>query len=136
MRKAIAAGALALVSAASCLALAPTASAAPNACVTSSLTTGAYEGVGSTPSKSATSSCNDLNLTQALNATARLYDYYAGRLYYSSSGSWRTCNAGYVYVADGSYAVDAIVLCSDVKDNTRFTVASWYEGGDFVDITH
>ncbi|OIJ69792.1 hypothetical protein [Streptomyces mangrovisoli] len=136
MRKAIAAGALALVSAAGCLVLAPTASALPQACVTAALTTGSYEGVGSTRTKSATSSCSDLNLTDAVNYTSEIYDYYAGRLYYTSTSSWKTCNAGYIYVEDGTYDVDDVVLCSSVKDNTTFTVASYRNGGDFVRITH
>ncbi|MFG3287699.1 hypothetical protein ACGF3G_02645 [Streptomyces sp. NPDC048179] len=137
MRKVIAAGALALVSAAGCLVLAPAASAAPDACVTSTLTTSAYEGTGGTHvKKSATSSCSDLNLTYVNDTTVYGYDGYAGRLYHSSSGTWKTCDAGYIWLYDGSYAVDTELLCTDVSDNTTFTVASAANGGDTVHVVH
>ncbi|WP_316776235.1 hypothetical protein [Streptomyces sasae] len=136
MRNALAVGALALVSAAGCLVLAPAASAAPDACVTSTLTTGSYEGVGTQVRKSSTSSCNDLNLTYADDKTVYANDGYAGRLYHTSTSSWKTCDAGYIWLTDGSYAVDSEVLCTDVNDNTLFTVASAANGGDTVHITH
>ncbi|MFG2953307.1 hypothetical protein ACGF5O_06190 [Streptomyces sp. NPDC048291] len=141
MRKAIAAGALALVSAAGCLVLAPAASASANACVVTSLATGPRDGVGNTALKSATSSCSDLNLTKAVNLVysgdlPSDSDSYAGRLYYTSTKTWKTCSAGYLWAADGSYAVDKKVLCSDVKDNAKFTVVSYNNQGDYVEITH
>ncbi|MFJ4487147.1 hypothetical protein ACIP3D_32910 [Streptomyces longwoodensis] len=136
MQKALAAGALALVSAATCLVLAPAASAAPDACTTVTLRTGGNEGVGTTANKSSTSSCNDLNLVYAHDAAGDGYDAYAGRLYHSSTGSWKTCDAGYIGVLDGSYAVDRYVLCTDVSDGTKFTVASKYDSGDSVKIVH
>ncbi|MFF4114965.1 hypothetical protein [Streptomyces sp. NPDC001714] len=138
MRKAIAAGAFALVSAAGCLVFAPAASAAPDACVTNTLTTGAYEGVGDTARKSSTSSCNDLNLTYSDDSTSTIGDYYAGRLYHTSSSSWVTCNKGYVWAHDGSHSVtdSTYALCTDVNDNTKFTVASKIDGADTVHITH
>ncbi|MHB9861589.1 hypothetical protein [Streptomyces sp. YIM S03343] len=136
MNRAILAGTLAVASAAACLVLAPAASAAPQACVTSTLTTGPYEGVGSTANKSSTSSCNDLNLTYAHDAAGDGVDAYAGRLWHSSGSYWQTCNAGYITINDGSYAVDKYVLCSAVNDGTKFTVASYYDSGDTVKITH
>ncbi|MFG2947222.1 hypothetical protein [Streptomyces adustus] len=138
MKKAIAAGAFALVTAATCLVLAPSASAAPNACVTSTLTTGGYEGVGTQVRKSSTSSCGDLNLTYTDDKTVYGYDGYAGRLYHTSSSSWVTCDAGYVWAYDGSHSVNDSTywLCTDVSDNTLFTVASAANGGDTVKITH
>ncbi|MFC3577679.1 hypothetical protein ACFOZ0_31345 [Streptomyces yaanensis] len=137
MKRAIAAGAFALVSAATCLVLAPTASAAPNACVTSTLTTGGYEGVGTIVRKSSTSSCGDLNLTYSDDSTSPYGDYYAGRLR-NSSGVWHTCSKGYVWASDGSHSVNDSTywLCTDVNDNTPFTVASQLDGGDTVRITH
>jgi hypothetical protein len=136
MKNAIAAGALALVAAATCLVLAPAASAAPDACVTSTLTTGSYEGVGTQVRKSSTSSCSDLNLTYANDTTVYANDGYAGRLYHTSTSSWKTCDAGYIWLKDGSYAIDTELLCTNVADNTLFTVASAANGGDTVHITH
>ncbi|KOU67244.1 hypothetical protein ADK57_16745 [Streptomyces sp. MMG1533] len=138
MKRAIASGAFALVTAATCLVLAPTASAAPDACVTSTLTTGSNEGVGTQVRKSSTSTCGDLNLTYTDDKTQYGYDGYAGRLYHSSSSRWITCDAGYVWAYDGSHSVNdsKFWLCTDVSDNTLFTVASAANGGDTVRITH
>ncbi|MET8102464.1 hypothetical protein ABZV29_39510 [Streptomyces sp. NPDC005236] len=137
MTRAIVAGAFALVSAATCLTLAPAASAAPQACATSTLTTGGNEGVGTIRYKSATSSCGDLNLTYSDDSTSPYGDYYAGRLR-NSSGVWHTCTKGYVWASDGSHSVNDSTywLCTDVNDNTPFTVASQLDGGDSVKITH
>lgn len=131
------AGALALASAATCVALAPAASAAPQACVTTSLTTGANQGVGTIRYKSSTSTCGDLNLTYSNDSTSTIGDRYAGRLR-NSSGVWNTCNKGYVWASDGSHSVNDSTywLCTDVNDGTAFTVASYYDGGDSVQITH
>lgn len=136
MNRSIIAGGLALASAAACLVLAPTASATAQACTTSSLTTGAYQGVGTVRYKSSTSTCGDLNLTYS-NDSNSSYDHYAGRLR-TSSGSWFTCSKGYVYAADGNHSVNnsAYWLCTDVSDGTPFTVASFIDSGDSVKITH
>ena len=136
MKNAIAAGALALAAAATCVVLAPAASAAPDACVTSTLTTGGYEGVGTQVRKSSTSSCSDLNLVYTDDKTVYANDGYAGRLYHTSSSSWITCTAGYIWLKDGSYPVDSELLCTDVSDNTLFTVASAANGGDTVKVVH
>lgn len=148
MKRTIVAGALALASAATyTVAIAPTVSAAPQACVSTSLTTGDRELVGGTARKSATSTCNDLNLTKSDDKSLFDYDYYAGRLQ-RSDGSWFTCSRGYAHpdegrgkdirVDDGNHSVNdsKYWLCTAVNDNTRFTVASWYDGGDTVTITH
>uniref|UniRef100_A0AAU3ICQ5 Uncharacterized protein n=1 Tax=Streptomyces sp. NBC_01393 TaxID=2903851 RepID=A0AAU3ICQ5_9ACTN len=135
MNRAITASALALAFAAPGVVLAPAASAAAQSCVTSTITTGAKDGVGSTANKSSTSSCNDLNLVYADDKTADSKDWYAGRLY-SDTSSWKTCSAGYIGVVDGSYAVNTYVLCTSVNDGTKFTVASSYDSGDTVKITH
>lgn len=137
MKRSIVAGALALASAATYVAFAPAASAGTQACVTSSLTTGSYGGVGTVRYKSSTSSCNDLNLTYSDDAQSSIGDRYAGRLR-NSSGVWNTCTKGYVWASDGSHSVNDSTywLCTDVRDNTPFTVASYYDGGDYVQITH
>ncbi|MEU4091702.1 hypothetical protein [Streptomyces sp. NPDC026673] len=141
MNRAIVSGALALVSAATGLALAPAASAAPQACVTSTLNTG-YETQGSiTAVKSSSSSCGDLNLTYSDDTTSSGYDYYAGRLRRSSDGSWFTCSRGYKTdfpIYDGNHSINdsRYWLCTDVSGGTRFGVASWLDGGDTVKITH
>ncbi|MEV7343009.1 hypothetical protein [Streptomyces sp. NPDC093544] len=138
MNRTVMAGALALVSAATCVVtLAPAASAAPQACVASSLTTGAYGGVGTIRYKSSTSTCGDLNLTYSNDSTSTLGDRYAGRLR-NSSGVWSTCNKGYVWASDGSHSINDSTywLCTSVNDGTAFTVASYYDGGDAVTITH
>jgi hypothetical protein len=137
MKRAIIAGALALASAATGVAFAPTASATAQSCVTSGLTTGYYEEVGTIRYKSATSSCSDLNLTYTHNMQSNTFDYYAGRLR-RSDGSWFTCAKGYVYAANGYHSINdsKYWLCTDVNDNTPFTVASSFNGGDLVDITH
>lgn len=141
MKRAIVAGALAFASTATCLAIAPAVSAAPQAraaaCVTSSLTTGSSGGVGTIRYKSSSSTCNDLNLTYSNDSTSPYGDFYAGRLR-RSNGSWFTCSAGYVWASDGSHSVNdpTYWLCTDVLDGTPFTVASHYDGGDNVRITH
>ncbi|MER6092096.1 hypothetical protein [Streptomyces bluensis] len=137
MKKTVVAGAVALASAATCLvAFAPAASAAPQACVAQGLTTGTYEGVGTTRTKSSSSSCGDLNLTYSNDSTST-YDYYAGRLR-RSNGTWFTCAKGYVYAADGSHSINdsKYWLCTDVDGGTPFTVASFIDSGDAVTITH
>ncbi|MEV6506218.1 hypothetical protein [Streptomyces sp. NPDC051642] len=136
MKNAIAAGALALAAAATCVVLAPAASAAPAACATNTLSTGNYEGVGTQVRKSATSSCSDLNLVYVDDKTVYGYDGYAGRLYHTSTSSWKTCDAGYIWLYDGSYAVNSELLCTNVSDNTLFTVASAANGGDTVKVVH
>ncbi|MCX4860084.1 hypothetical protein [Streptomyces canus] len=135
--RAVVAGALVFVSAATGVALAPVASAAPQACTASSLTTGEYESQGTVRNKSATSSCGDLNLTYSFNSTSRTYDYYAGRLR-RSDGTWFTCAKRYVQAYDGSHSINDSTywLCTDVNDNTPFSVSSLLEGGDSVTITH
>jgi hypothetical protein len=137
MNRALVAGALVFVSAATGVALAPVASAAPQACVTQSLTTGDYESVGTIRYKSATSSCNDLNLTYSYNTNSRNYDDYAGRLR-RSDGTWFTCAKRYVVAYDGYHSVtdSTYALCTVVSDNTPFTVASLLDPSDNVAITH
>ncbi|MFF4244817.1 hypothetical protein ACFYY2_10120 [Streptomyces sp. NPDC001822] len=137
INRTVAAGALALVTAATGVALAPVASASAQACVASSLTTGGPNGVGTVRNKSASSTCGDLNLTYSYNNAAPIYDFYAGRLR-RSNGTWLTCAAGYVYAEDGSHSLNDsdYWLCTDVGDNTPFTVASYNGGGDTVTITH
>ncbi|MFD5629851.1 MULTISPECIES: hypothetical protein [unclassified Streptomyces] len=138
MNRTVMAGALALVSAATCVvALAPAASAAPQACVTQGLTTGGNEGVGTIRYKSASSTCGDLNLTYTNDTSGYANDWFAGRLR-RSNGTWFTCSAGYVHAFNGSHSVNDSTywLCTDVNDNTPFTVASLANGGDSVNITH
>lgn len=138
MRKSLTAiGAIGVV--ASMVALGPTAASEPQvqACDSVVITTGPYEGVGTTARKSSTSSCNDLNLVYADNASVgRYWEGYAGRYYRSSTGIWHTGTAGYLFIPDGVYPVDKYVLVSDLRDGTLFTVASWIDGGDTVFITH
>ncbi|MFI6359995.1 hypothetical protein ACIBJF_47280 [Streptomyces sp. NPDC050743] len=136
MNRAILASALALASAATCVVLAPSASAAAQSCVTTTLTTGEREGVGSTAYKSSTSSCRDLNLVYAHDKEGWGDDNYAGRLWHSSGGYWQTCSAGYIGIFDGSYPVDKYLPCTDVAGGTKFTIASYWAGGDTVKITH
>ena len=137
MNRAVVAAALAFSFATACVAFAPTASAAPDSCVTSTLTTSGYEGVGTIRYKSSTSSCGDLNLTYSDDSTSTIGDDYAGRLR-NSSGVWHTCNKGYVWASDGNHSINDSTywLCTDVRDNTPFTVASKIDGGDTVHITH
>ncbi|MFD5630829.1 hypothetical protein [Streptomyces sp. NPDC127072] len=137
MKSTILAGTLAIATTATCvLALAPGASAAPQACVSTGLTTGQSGAVGTIAYKSSTSSCNDLNLTYSDDANGT-WDYYAGRLR-NSNGTWFTCAKGYVYAADGSHSLtdSTYTLCTDVNDNVAFGVASAYDGFDTVTITH
>ncbi|MFH8469212.1 hypothetical protein [Streptomyces sp. NPDC017991] len=96
-----------------------------------------YESQGTVRNKSATSTCGDLNLTYSLNSSSRLYDYYAGRLR-RSDGTWFTCAKRYVYVEGGFNSINDSTywLCTDVNDNTPFSVASLLEGGDSVTISH
>jgi hypothetical protein len=138
MKRALVAGALALAGiAATCAAIAPAASAAPQACVTTTLTTGANQGVGTIRYKSATSTCNDLNLTRSDDSTSPYGDYYAGR-YRTSNGVWHTGSKGYVWASDGSHSVNdsTYALVTAVADGTPFTVASQIDGGDSVSITN
>ncbi|MFE7031428.1 hypothetical protein ACFU9Y_14055 [Streptomyces sp. NPDC057621] len=137
INRSLLAGALAFVCAGTGVALAPVASAAPAACTASGITTGEYESQGTVRNKSATSTCGDLNLTYSLNSSSRLYDYYAGRLR-RSDGTWFTCAKRYVQAYDGNHSINDSTywLCTDVNDNTPFSVSSLLEGGDSVTITH
>jgi hypothetical protein len=108
----------------------------PQSCVTNTITTGPFEGVGTTATKSSSSTCHDLNLTFAHDNQGFGGDSYAARLFKSSTGKWFTAARGYVGVADGSYAVDKVVLATDVLGGTKFTVASEFDAGDTVKITH
>lgn len=119
---------------ASLAAMAPAASAAAQACVTSTISTG-YRTYGSTAVKSSTSSCNDLNLTYANATRSEGWDYYRG-MYRNSAGTWFYGAVGWYALADGTYAVDDAVLATDVLGGTTFSVESWYNGGDTVKITH
>ena len=132
MKKPLAALAAACIAAASLIALAPTASAA--GCVTTGITTG-MQGPGTVAYK-ANSGCSDLNLTWAGSTDGVYgYDYYAG-FYKNASGLWTVGSRGYFQVNDGSYAVDQVILVSDLTPGRAFSVASWYDGGDYVQITH
>ncbi|MEK9518737.1 hypothetical protein EAO70_31715 [Streptomyces sp. adm13(2018)] len=130
------AGALALAGvAATCVALAPAATASAQACVVSSITTGGYEAQGTIRTK-ASSSCGDLNLTYSYNSTSRTYDHYAGR--YKKSSGWVTGSKRYVQAYDGSHSVSDSTywLVTDIAAGTQFSVSSLLDGGDSVQITH
>lgn len=138
MMRSMTAGALALAGiAAGCILAAPSASAATQGCVTDTLTTGGYQGVGTIKYKSSASSCNDLNLTYSDDKSADNWDYYAGR-YRRSDGTWVTGSKGYVYAADGYHSINDSTywLVTDLNGGTPFTVASYYDSGDTVRITH
>ncbi|MFD7442542.1 hypothetical protein [Streptomyces sp. NPDC059909] len=130
------AGALALAGvAATCVALAPAATAASQGCVVTSITTGEYESQGTIRTKAA-SSCSDINLTYSYNTTSRTYDYYAGR--YKKSTGWVTGAKRYVQAYDGYHSINDSTywLLTDLSSGTQFSVASLLEGGDNVQITH
>ncbi|MFB7279852.1 hypothetical protein ACWEP8_26870 [Streptomyces hydrogenans] len=135
-RTTLTAGALALAGvAATCVALAPAASASAQACTVTTLTTGEYESQGTIATK-ASSGCGDLNLTYSYNAGARTYDEYAGR--YKKSSGWVTGSKRYVLAYDGSHSVNDSTywLVTGLSAGTQFSVASLYDGGDTVRITH
>ncbi|MFE1548103.1 hypothetical protein [Streptomyces sp. NPDC058718] len=130
-------GALALAGlAATCVALAPTASAAAQACTVSAITTGGWEQQGTIVTK-ASSGCLDLNLTYSYNTNSRTFDYYGGR-YKKSNGTWVTGSKGYMQAWDGSHSINdsTMALVTDLSPGTQFTVASYLDGGDDVRITH
>ncbi|MFB6835909.1 hypothetical protein [Streptomyces sp. NPDC056361] len=130
MNKVLAALTAAGIAAASLVAVAPTASAA--GCVTTGITTGTG-GVGTVAYKAA-SGCGDLNLTYA-DDTNLGWEEYAG-YYKNASGTWTQGSRGYVYVEDGWYGLDQVVLVSGLTSGRAFSVASRWEGGDYVQITH
>ncbi|GAB7105406.1 hypothetical protein JCM4814A_37200 [Streptomyces phaeofaciens JCM 4814] len=119
---------------ASLVALAPAASAAPQACVTTTITTG-YRTYSETASKSSTSTCSDLNLTYANDTSAVGYDCYRG-MYRNSAGTWFRGTSGWHCLDDGAYAVDTVLLLTDLNDGTTFGVESYYDAPDYVNITH
>ncbi|MEU3459995.1 hypothetical protein ABZ721_08555 [Streptomyces sp. NPDC006733] len=134
MRKSIVATGLAIAGLAggTVFAIAPTASASGQACVTKSLSTG-YRAHGSTVNKSGSSSCSDLNLTYSNDSTSTIGDSYAG--FYLKSGSWVRGSRGYIWANDGSHS-PWIVLLSDVNSGTAMGVGSYYDGGDSVTVAH
>lgn len=140
MKRAFAAGALAFAGiAATTVAVAPTATAAPSgadACVTSGVTTD-YRSAGTVRYKSSSSGCNDLNLTYSNDTSSLGWDRYAG-LYRTSNGVWHVGSKGYVYAADGSHSINDSTywLVTNLAGGTPFSVASYYDGGDYVQITH
>ncbi|MFE3069946.1 hypothetical protein [Streptomyces sp. NPDC059247] len=131
MKKTLAALATAALAASSLLALAPAASAA--GCVTTGLTTG-YKGIGGVAHKAA-SGCSDLNLTHAHDTSGAHTESYAA-FYKNSANNWIQGSRGYVQVSDGSYSPDQIVLVSDLTPGRAFSIASYWDGGDYVEITH
>ncbi|MFJ9866112.1 hypothetical protein [Streptomyces sp. NPDC101165] len=132
MKKSLAALAVVGVAAASLVTTAPAASAA--GCVTSGITTG-YQGPGSVAYKAA-SGCRDLNLTYSYDSAGTGWDSYAG-YYKNSSGTWTRGSRGYTgLLSDGAYSLGSIVLVSDLTSGRAFSVASDYNGGDWVVITH
>lgn len=133
MKKALAALAAAGIAAASLIALAPTASAA--GCVTTEIKTG-YRGPGWVAYKAANTGCNDLNVVSADDMSGGFRsDNYAG-YYQNSSGTWTQGSRGYIYLGDFTYALGEVVLVSDLTPGRAFSVASWYDGGDYVQIAH
>lgn len=134
MKKSLAALAVAGVAAASLVTMAPTASA--SGCVTTGLSTG-WQWIGSTAYK-ANAGCLDLNLTYSDDANNN-HDYYAG-YYKNSSGSWTEGSRGYRVgdsaIYDGYHALGSIVLVSNLTPGREFGVGSFYDGGDYVEITH
>ncbi|MFB7589247.1 hypothetical protein [Streptomyces sp. NPDC056169] len=131
MNKSLATLAAAGVAAASLLAFAPTASAA--GCVTSGITTG-FDGPGTVAYKAA-GPCNDVNLTYAYSASWTGPIPYAG-YYKNASGTWVQASAGWIKVKNGAYAVDQIVLISDLIPGTPFSVGTFLQGGEWTVVTH
>lgn len=132
MNKSLAALAVAGVAAASLVTMAPTASAA--SCTQTGITTG-YQGPGSVGYKAA-SGCRDLNLTYSYDSASEGWDSYAG-YYKNSSGTWTRGASGYTgLLSDGAYGLGEIVLVSNLSNGRAFSVASEYNGGDWVVITH
>jgi hypothetical protein len=132
MRKTLAALAAAGITASTLIALAPTASAAPQACARNTITTGA-QGPGTVVNKSSSSTCNDLNITSTDDKTQYANDGYAG--YYKSSSGWQQGSRGYIWLTDGTHSPWVVVL-SDVRDGTPMSVGSAANGGDTVGIAH
>ncbi|MBB4979245.1 MULTISPECIES: hypothetical protein [Streptomyces] len=130
-------GALALAGlAATSVALAPAASASAQGCVVTSITTGGFAQQGTIATK-ASSGCLDLNLTYSYNTNSRTYDYYGGR-YKKADGTWVTGSKGYVQAWDGYHSINdsTMTLVTDLSAGTQFSVASYMDGGDNVQITH
>ncbi|MFJ4216238.1 hypothetical protein ACIP27_26350, partial [Streptomyces hydrogenans] len=70
------------------------------------------------------------------HAGSRTYDEYAGR--YKKSSGWVTGSKRYVLAYDGSHSVNdsKYWLVTGLSAGTQFSVASLYDGGDTVVITH
>ncbi|CAM5427619.1 hypothetical protein [Streptomyces tanashiensis] len=129
--KALSTLAAAGIAAATLLTAAPGASAA--GCATSGLWTG-YLSPGQTAYK-ANSGCRDLNLTYSDDKSGANGDDYAG-FYRDAYGYWTIGSRGYVYAGDGYHGLDEIVLVSNLSNGREFSVASKWDGGDWVEITH
>ncbi|MFB7241054.1 hypothetical protein CW362_10515 [Streptomyces populi] len=131
MKKALATLAIVGAAASSVLALAPAASA--DSCARTNLTTG-YRTWWSTAYKSSTSGCHDLNVVMA-DAPAASADSYVG-FYVNSSGNWAVGTRGYVYIPDGTYAVNKYILVSDLSGGREFGVGALNNAGGAVTIAH
>ncbi|MBD0741407.1 hypothetical protein [Streptomyces sp. CBMA152] len=111
-----------------------TASAAPQECVTTTISPGdgTYGTIGI---KSSSSTCHGLSLTHAYNPGRLRDNEYAG-MYQTSSG-WKFGSAGYFLVRNGSYPVGQYVLVPELEAGTPFSVASGDDDGvPTVEITH
>ncbi|MBO1331393.1 hypothetical protein [Streptomyces sp. VRA16 Mangrove soil] len=131
MRKSLAGFAAVGIVTAALLTAAPSASAA--GCVTSGLWTG-FLSPGQSAYK-ASSGCRDLNLTYSDDKSGAYGDAYAG-YYRDAYGYWTIGSRGYVYADDGHHALNEIVLVSNLTSGREFSVASKWDGGDWVEITH
>ncbi|WP_432169448.1 hypothetical protein [Streptomyces sp. 1222.5] len=123
--------AVAALSGASLISMAPAASAA--GCVSTTLTTG-YQGAGQVAYKAA-SGCRDLNLTYAHDSSGSNFESYAG-FYKNAAGNWTEGSTGYWGVFNGSKPLGSIVLVSNLTSGRAFGVGSYNDGGDTVTITH
>ncbi|MFD5758400.1 hypothetical protein ACFWIZ_25150 [Streptomyces sp. NPDC127044] len=132
MKKALATLAIAGAAATSVLALAPAASA--DTCARSRRHTG-YRSYWNTAYKSSTSGCHDLNVVMASAPGGDSGDYYAG-MYVNSSGNWTFGSRGYVWIPNGTYAVDKYDLVSDLTGGREFGVAAYNNIGGAVTIAH
>lgn len=117
------------------LGLVGSAGGASAACVKTNLTTG-KNGPGSTVKVSSASSCNDLNLTRAVDPDN--YEGYAGYYYRSSTSSWVRGSSGYHLTRNfnASSSSGWIVLLTDIDNGTKVGVASLWNEGDAVTVAH
>ncbi|GGT90292.1 hypothetical protein [Streptomyces violascens] len=135
MKKSLSALTVVGITAASLVALAPTASA--SGCVSTWLRSPGTTTNGAMVATKADSPCHDLNVSWSQAAPGAQFSQYMGMYRKSSSVGWQPGSRGYVQMENGYHDINNsyFALVTDLTPGTQFTVIS-RNPGDQVTIVH